>query len=257
VSDLLSGRGAAALADLARPGTLVVLDFDGTLAPIVARREDARLPAPTRRLLSRLALAYPVAILSGRAAEDVRARLDGVAVRWAVGSHGAEWPGEEARHRAWRTQVRRWRATLAGRLEGLPGVEIEEKPLSLAVHYRRAADRRAARAWVARAARGLRGAALIDGKLVLNLVPVGAGDKGTALQRLVEVAGAARVLFVGDDVTDEAAFAAALPVPAVMVRVGRHPTSRAGYWLRRQADVEVLLRRLLARRRHRPGRPGG
>lgn len=264
MSDLLSRRGAVTLAELARPGTLVVLDFDGTLAPIVADRERARLPARTRRRLASLAGAFPLAILSGRGAADVAARLDGVPVRWVVGSHGAEWPGEGARHPAWRRRARGWRAALARRLAGLEGVELEEKRHSLAVHWRRAPDRAAAAAAVGRAVGGLPGATCIPGKAVLNVVPAGAGDKGTALRRLVGEAGAARVLFVGDDVTDEAAFAAALPVPGVMVRVGRHPESRAAWWLRRQADVDRLLARLLSARAAAAGgaaasraRPGG
>jgi trehalose 6-phosphate phosphatase len=256
VSDLLSRRGAGPLLELARPGTLVVLDFDGTLAPIVADRDRARLPARTRRLLGRLARAYPVAILSGRAADDVAGRLGDAPVRWVVGSHGAEWPGEAGRHPAWRRQVRGWRQVLARRLAGLAGVEVEEKPHSLAVHWRGAADRAAAQVAVARAARGLAGAVRIPGKAVLNVVPAGAGDKGAALARLVAQAGAARVLFVGDDATDEAAFSATLPVPAVMVRVGRHPESRAAWWLPRQADVGRLLERLVAARRA-PGAGAG
>ena len=87
-------RGARCSAALARPGTLVVLDFDGTLAPIVEDRHAAGLGARTRRALLALARGGPVAVLSGRAAADVRARLRGVPLGWVIGSHGAEWPGE-------------------------------------------------------------------------------------------------------------------------------------------------------------------
>jgi trehalose 6-phosphate phosphatase len=234
--------------ELARPGTLVVLDFDGTLAPIVADRRRATLSARSRVLLTRLARLYPVAVLSGRAAQDVAERLGGAEVRWVVGSHGAEWLGERRDQPAWRGLVGSWRATLAGRLQGLPGVELEVKPHSLAVHYRHSADRRAASARIRRAVEDLPGVTLVPGKAVVNLVPEGAGDKGTALRRLVEVASAERVLFVGDDVTDEAAFGAALDVPAVTVRVGRDRATRASYWLTRRTDVDTLLERLCALR---------
>ncbi len=241
---ILSPAMRPVVRSLARPGTLVVLDFDGTLAPIVSDRRAARLSRTTRALLARLARLYPVAVLSGRAADDVRARLDGVPVRWVVGSHGAEWPGEERRHRAWRGQIGRWRARLSSRLAGVPGLELERTPLSLAVHYRHAADPRAALAAVQAATADLPACSLVLGKMVVNLVPEGAGDKGTALRRLVRLADAERVLFVGDDVTDEAAFGARLDVPAVMVRVGRSAGSKAGSWVRRRDEVDVLLDRL-------------
>jgi len=243
---------APVVESLGGAGTLVVLDFDGTLAPIVADRDAAALPRRARAVLTRLAQLYPVAILSGRAAHDVQARLGGAPVRWVVGSHGAEWPGEEQRHRAWRDLVEGWRAALSPRLAELEGVDLEVKPLSLAVHYRRARDERAAVSRLAQLLPELPGASVVLGKKVVNLVPRGSGDKGTALRRLVELAGAERVLFVGDDVTDEAAFGAPLDVPAVMVRVGRDPSSKAGAWLRRRSDVEVLLERLCALRA--PGR---
>ncbi len=251
----------SAVRSLARPGTLVVLDFDGTLAPIVGDPGAAALTRRSRAVLRRLARLYPVAVLSGRAAEDVRARLGGADVRWVVGSHGAEWPGEGREHRAWRSLVGTWRATLSGRLAGVEGVELEVKPLSLAVHFRHSPDPRGALELITGAVQDLPGAVVVAGKMVVNLVPAGAGDKGTALQRLVGLARAERVLFVGDDVTDEAAFGAALDIPAVMVRVGRDPATRAGAWLRRRADVDVLLERL-CRLREASGaaasrRPGG
>lgn len=244
MSRQLSPGRAAVVESLARPGTLVVLDFDGTLAPIVADREAAAVPARTRAALERTARLFPVAVLSGRAAADVRTRLGGVAPRWVIGSHGAEWPGEERSRLAARRLVEGWAAALPVTLAGVDGVELEVKPLALALHYRHSRRPRDAVARIDEAVRGLPGAAVVAGKKVVNVVPEGAGDKGTALRRLVTLAGARRVLFVGDDVTDEAAFAARLDVPAVMVRVGRDPASHAGWWLRRRAELNLLLERL-------------
>jgi len=244
MSDLLSPGMEPQVASLARAGTLVVLDFDGTLAPIVGDRNAAGLSRSTRAVLRRLAGLYPVAILSGRGTEDLKRRLDGIDVRWMIGSHGAEWPGEGREHRAWRVLVGRWRRTLEQRLAGVMGVELECKPLALAVHYRHSTDQGRAVALIHEAIQDLPGAAVVLGKMVVNLLPDGAGDKGAALQRLVSLAGAERVLFIGDDVTDEAAFGARLAIPAVMVRVGRNTGSLAGSWLRRRSDVDVLLDRL-------------
>ena len=72
---LLSARGEAALAALMRRRPLLAFDFDGTLAPIVARPEDARVPAAVAARLAVLALRLPVAIVTGRAIGDVRHRL--------------------------------------------------------------------------------------------------------------------------------------------------------------------------------------
>lgn len=261
--ELLSPDMAPVVESLAAEGTLIVLDFDGTLAPIIGDRHAAALPKRGRAVLARLARLYPVAVLSGRGAHDVQERLAGAPVKWVVGSHGAEWPGEEREHRAWRHLVGTWRAVLSPRLAAIGGVDLEVKPLSLAVHYRRARDERAAVTSIARAMADLVGVSVVLGKKVVNLVPEGAGDKGTALRRLAGLAGAKRVLFIGDDVTDEAAFGTDLDVPAVMVRVGRNPSSQAGAWLRRRSDVDVLLERLCAlrepeRRRaaHRPPSEG-
>jgi trehalose 6-phosphate phosphatase len=244
MNDLLSPVLAPVVRSLALPGTLVVLDFDGTLAPIVGDRRAARLSESASVALARLASRYPVAVLSGRTISDVRDRLAGVAVTWVVGSHGAEWPGEEGRHQGWLDLVAEWTLALTRRLSALEGVELEVKPLSLTVHYRHSPLPAEAEARIAEATADLAGAVVVLGKMVVNLLPGGSGDKGTALQRLVTLAGAQRVLFIGDDVTDEAAFGAALEIPSVMVRVGRHPGSLASAWLQHQGDVEVLLDRL-------------
>jgi trehalose 6-phosphate phosphatase len=244
MNDLLSPGMASEVETLARAGTLIVLDFDGTLAPIVGDRSAAGLSRRTRAVLRRLAGLYPVAILSGRGIEDVRRRLDGVEVRWVIGSHGAEWPGEAGEHRAWQVLVEGWRRALEKRLARVQGVELEYKPLSLTVHYRQSTDPARTVTRIQEAIQDLPGASVVLGKMVVNLLPEGAGDKGTALQRLVSLAGAERVLFIGDDVTDEAAFGARLEIPGVMVRVGRITGSLAGCWLRRRADVDLLLDRL-------------
>jgi trehalose 6-phosphate phosphatase len=243
--DLLSAAGAPVIAGLARPGTLLVFDFDGTLAPLVRARGKARLGDVTRRALARVAEAVPTAVLSGRAWPDLAAKVSGVPVRWAVGGHGAEWPGEPP-PRGYVRRVAGWRRRLDERLDGVRGVDIEDKEVSLSIHWRAARDGRAAGAAVARAAADLPGARLVGGKRVLNVVPAEAPDKGDALARLVAESGCERVLFVGDDVTDEAGFRARLPVPSVMVRVGRTKESAATWFVQRRGDVDRLLERLVA-----------
>lgn len=241
----------AALDPVLRPGTLVVLDFDGTLAPIQRQPAAARPSRRTLAAVARLARRFPVAILTGRAAADVLERLHGAPVRWVVGSHGAEWPGEARAHRAWRRRIASWAATLGPRLEALAGAELEVKPLALAVHYRRSARPAQAERVILAMARDLQGASITRGKRVVNLTPAGAGNKGTALRRLARESGASRVIFIGDDVTDEAAFAARLEVPLLGIRVGRSRTTAAHHCLPRRSAVDDLLERISAGRRAR------
>lgn len=241
---LLAASARGVLAELARPGTLVVLDFDGTIAPLVHDRTAARMSPRTRRLVAALAARRDVAVLSGRGLADLEAKLEGVPVRWLVGGHGAEWPGGRT-SRALVRKVAAWRRELEAGLAAVNGVDIEDKEVSLSIHWRGARDPGRVAAAVEQAAAGLRGARQVGGKRVLNVLPEDAPDKGDALARLVRESGCERVVFVGDDVTDEAAFRVRLPVPAVGVRVGRSRVSAAGWFVPRRADVDRLLARLV------------
>ena len=237
MKDVLGRRSRPLLRELAAHRTLLVLDFDGTLAPIVESRHRARLPAATVRLLRAVATAWPCAVISGRSRDDVAARLGGVRLLAVVGNHGAEdlpaLPGAAR----WRRQVRRWRLRLEAELAGVRGVDVEDKGLSLAVHVRGAAAERR----VAAALAGLEGARVVGGKRVRNAVVDGAPDKGDALVRLVRRGRYERVIFVGDDDTDEDVFRRASEVPLVGVAVGRRRHSAAAWYLRRQGDVARLL----------------
>ncbi len=85
--------GRAALAHVMGSARLLVFDFDGTLAPIVARPQHARVPLAVARRLARLAEPLPVAVVTGRAVDDVAGRL-GFAPQFLFDSHGAEDPSE-------------------------------------------------------------------------------------------------------------------------------------------------------------------
>jgi trehalose 6-phosphate phosphatase len=239
---ILGRSGRAALARCAASRALLAFDFDGTLAPIVDQPWRARMRRSTRALLARLARSYPCVIISGRARADVRRRVRGSGVRGVVGNHGLEpW----LRARRLRSQVRRWRPLLRGAQEAAAGVRIEDKGLSLALHYRRSRDKRRARAWIRRAVAALRAARVIDGKMVVNVLPGGAPGKGAALRRERTRLRCERALYVGDDVTDEDAFAALRPARLTAVRVGKRAGSAAAFYVRDQREVDALLRALL------------
>ena len=239
---LLADPQREALARFLRRGTLIALDYDGTLAPIAPRPQDARMPASTRARLARVARRYPVIVLTGRSRRDALRFLGGVPVLEVIGSHGLETPGSALTRVLARVEA--WRAQLAHRLRALAGVDIEDKRYSLAVHYRHAQDP-AAKELIGAAAGELEGARVVGGKEVVNVVPADAPDKGAALLAACRRLGCDRAVFVGDDVTDESAFAAAPPGQVFTIRVGEAPDSAAAYYLRSQDEVDVLLDLLL------------
>jgi trehalose 6-phosphate phosphatase len=243
-----------ALKRFARRGTLVALDYDGTLAPIAPRPQDARMPASTRALLARVAKRRPVIVLTGRSRRDALQLLDGVPVLEVIGSHGLETPGTAVTRVL--SRVGQWRAQLVQRLQALAGVSIEDKRYSLSVHYRHAPDP-AARELIGAAAGELEGARVFGGKKVVNVVPADAPDKGIALLAACQRLGCDQAIFVGDDDTDEAAFAAGRPGQVFTIRVGQNAASAATHYLRAQDEIDELLALLLdAEPAGRPAPPG-
>jgi trehalose 6-phosphate phosphatase len=247
VKHLLEREGRQALAALMRARPLLAFDFDGTLAPIVARPDDARVSAAVSQRLARLAQLCPVAIVTGRSVADVEPRL-GFVPHYIVGNHGAEDP-ERGEGGAEASAFDALRARIAAQADDLQraGIRIEDKQYSLALHYRLAKDRDQALARIEHLLAGLdRRLATFGGKCVVNVVVAGAPDKGDAVVALVERCGAGAALFVGDDVNDEAVFARAAP-NWLTVRIGRDdPTSRAAYFLDSHAEVATLLEAMLA-----------
>ncbi|MHB8868672.1 MAG: trehalose-phosphatase [Thermoleophilia bacterium] len=197
VAELVTARERAGL----------FFDVDGVLAPIVARPEQARVPASVRRALGDLVGRYRlVALVSGRALDDAARMvdLDGVVV---VGDHGRELrDGRGVTHRI----VSEERCVLEGVAAELiadetlarAGVRVELKPASIALHVRGASDEAAALA-AAAAAATVAGPELVlhRGRAVVDLKLPGV-DKGTAVTGLVEEYGLEAALYVGDDRTD-------------------------------------------------------
>jgi len=249
---VLGPDAAETLRRLARSATVIGLDFDGVLAPIVPDRDRARLSPETRRLLGAVARRYPCVVVSGRRLDDLQPRLAGIPLRAVRGNFGNE-PAPPGRRPP--VRIREWAETLRLRLALHDGVFVEDKGFSIAVHYREAASRARARTAIADIASGFRGARIIDGVVAVAILPVRAASKGTALQALRRALGCTRALYVGDDDTDEDAFTSASPRRLVSIRVGRTTSTQARFRLDAQADVVTLLRRLTALRPE-PPRPG-
>lgn len=228
------------------PTVLVCCDYDGTLAPIVADPEKA-FPLPAAAdALDRLGRCpgVLVAVVSGRAVRDLK-RLSKFDPDIAlVGSHGAEFeegvfPGMGEQERLLLRELRAGARRIAG---AVPGATVEEKPVSVAIHVRRASRADADRVMTQVAEQLLmqQGIFVTHGKEVVEIAVVHA-DKGEAVAELRTRCRADAVLFVGDDVTDERAFAK-LGSADVGIKVGPGET-RAEFRIGSPIDTLLVLAR--------------
>jgi trehalose 6-phosphate phosphatase len=236
---LFSTEGESALASVMQQHPLLAFDFDGTLAPIVEQPDQASVPEAVSHGLAELAQRLPVAIITGRSVADVRPRL-GFEPRYVIGNHGAEdlsvGPPSTASQAL---DALRHRIALPAQRHELSrcGVAVEDKQYSLALHYRLAPDKGAALLCIEELLQGIEPALKrFGGKCVVNVVAAGLPDKGDALASLVRRSGAG------------AAFMR--PEPHwLTVKIGREdPLSRAMFFLDSDAELAVMLQKMLAMR---------
>lgn len=211
------------------PDWALFLDFDGTLVEIEDHPDDVTLPAGMAPRLRRLQAAFDdaVAIVSGRALADIEALLHPLRLPLA-GLHGLERRDAHGRlHRDERDHERldAVRDAIAGFVAARPGLYAEDKGAALALHYRGAPEReQEVAAFLERQRRQLGdGFHIQAGKQVFELKPVGR-DKGRAVREFMEEPPfRGRIpVFVGDDRTDEDAFAAVNALGGFSIRVGEH-----------------------------------
>jgi len=242
-----------ALVQLARtPRLLVACDYDGTLAPIVEDPEKARPSPESVGALRSLAGLHETttAVISGRALRDLAALSRLPAEVHLVGSHGSEFDVGfvHALDAEAKDLRRRLESTLDTLVADAEGVHLEVKPASIAVHVRRAPSDVAER--VLNAVRTgpavWDGVQVTEGKAVIELAVVQT-DKGHALDVLRHQVGATAAVFLGDDVTDEKAFAR-LTGPDLGIHVGAGETL-AGHRIDSASDVATVLAVLLEERR--------
>jgi trehalose 6-phosphate phosphatase len=223
------------------------LDFDGTLARLRPRPEDVLpLDLPTRGLLQRLASRRRVVVyvISGRRFSDLKSLVQVPRIR-LLGLYGWEGRGVPPMGKE-RELVQRAKRLLAARLAEMTRIWLEDKNLGVAVHYRGAlpAEVRAARSVVRGVLQHFKPQLrLLEGKKVWELSPTAVGGKGFAVLRLLgKRHGPTLPIFVGDDATDESAFAA-LP-RAITVHVGSTRRTQARFCLRNPGEVFEFLQRL-------------
>lgn len=237
---------------------LLGLDFDGTLAPIVLRPEDAALLPDAGPVLRSLAQRTDtrIAILSGRALADIANRV-GLEGAFYAGNHGLEiaGPGVHRVHEradASRELMRELAATLEEDLAAIPGTQVENKGLTLSVHYRRATNEdaeRQTRETVERRCAPFAELRLTHGKKLVEIRPDVAWHKGEALRFLHDtIVGretVAPTVFIGDDRTDEDAFQLVGPRGYGIIVAEIVPEETAAHaYLRSPVEVVEFLRQL-------------
>ncbi len=240
---------APGVADPAR--VALFADFDGTIAHIRRRPADVA-PAPgMRHLLAEFVRHRALAgVISGRPLAFV-ARAVGVPGLWYAGEHGHFFlaPGSKKVlaqiSSAERARMKRVGAKLARALGGLPGVIVERKGASVAVHYRGApgSSLGLAKSGVDRMLEAEPDLRLISGRKIWELMAAGTVDKWSAVRFVLRHAPrrARTLVFLGDDVTDEAVFRR---MRGVSIFVGREAGATAArYWLRSPVEVRTFLKR--------------
>lgn len=243
---------------MVRERSVFFFDFDGTLAPITALPENARLSARLKELIQSLARKHTVIVVSGRALADIRERVGLDEIGYA-GNHGFEWQvrGRRGHVRlspstlrdldAVRRELRRIANTFSGAI-------FEDKAFTLSLHYRLvASDRASAMLELITERLGpliksgrIR---LTQGKKVLEVRPSVVWHKGDfarmMLRRFRERPHT--VVFCGDDTTDEDAFRS-LPRD-ITIKVGPNKETAAKYYLPRRTDVDRFLEAITLKQR--------
>lgn len=226
---------------------LLLLDFDGTLVGFKPRPEEVRLDNSTRRLLSRLARHPRISLvfISGRRRADLRRRVSVQGARY-WGLHGWEDVAGKRLSRQTRKAILRARKLLSMKVRGLRGVWIEDKQASFVLHFREASPRDARRARAAaQSALSSTGQPLrtLVGNKIQEFLPAELKGKGVAVKGIAAASPAGTLaVYVGDDTTDEAAFAALRR--GLTIHVGYNSHTRARYRVDDPSEVRIFLERL-------------
>ncbi len=232
---------------------ILLLDYDGTLTPIVDRPELAILEPSMRNCLSQLSRHYPLAVISGRELNDIQQKI-GLANLYYAGNHGLEIAGPMLKHieaSKFLTEIAQVYQQLLPQLKNIPGILIENKRFSLSVHYRLVADTdlNLILQTLNQVLADHPNLKRHDGKKVFEIRPQVNWNKGKAVHWLLTKLQLAQndslTIYIGDDTTDEDAFRAIKKEGlGILVTSHKQPTA-AHYCLRDTTEVKQFLEFLL------------
>jgi trehalose 6-phosphate phosphatase len=241
---------------------LLLSDYDGTLTPIVDKPELAALPQEMRKLLRKLAKSrrYTVGVISGRALADLKSKVDLDGIIYA-GNHGLEIEGFgssflEPIAEEMRPFLKMLNQALSATLRGIKGAFVEDKGLTLSVHYRSVghSDEMIVKDAFRKVTDPLHVTGRIkvtQGKKVYEIRPPVDWDKGKAIAwltakcREVRGRGGALPIYLGDDLTDEDGFKVIERNDGISIFVGEGGLqSAARYFLKSPEEVAQFLKML-------------
>lgn len=190
-------------------------DLDGTLAPIAPRPDAVAITPAIRQILSEIASHASVTILTGRSVSDAQ-QIIGLSNVTYAGNHGIEWFDKGVHYllpeaQTYEKQMKALYSVLQRDLVDLTGVAVEDKGVSVSVHYRLAPIPHQAREAVISAIAHVpesKGLKIREGKMIIEVRPPIDADKGTALTWMINNRKLRSALVLGDDLTDVDAFTA-------------------------------------------------
>lgn len=240
---------------------LICLDFDGTLAALASTPAKAKLEKSMKKVLMKISenKQYRLAILSGRSLTDIKVKVGIEGIIYS-GNHGYEIQGlgfdyQKSVPDSIRQAFVDVKLTLKSKLDEIPGTILEDKGISLGIHYRRVKlwDIYKLKRIVAKAIHDycIRGQIILRrGKKVLEVMPKINWDKGSALEWIMKKERISKAsqrivpVYIGDDKTDEDAFKKINIMGGLSVLVGKPKLTHAKYYVSDTEEVEKLLQRL-------------
>jgi trehalose 6-phosphate phosphatase len=245
---LLGAKGRKDFAAFVDCSTLYAFDLDGTLSAIAYDPQLIIVEETVRRSLLNLMKIARVAVVTGRSVSDARHHL-GIEPPYLVGNHGAEGlPGQGEEETSYKALSAAWgkQAAICFMRHTRRDIMIENKGASLSFHYRNAGNREEARMAILDCISELKPRPRhISGKYVENIIPAEAYDKGRAIKVLLQNSGCSKVLYAGDDETDEDVFSLS-DVQLFSVHIGTGSKTKAKYYLKKQEEISQLIQSVIA-----------
>ena len=240
-------------------GVLLMLDFDGTLSPIAPTPKKAVLPPAVKAELKKISSILPAIIISGRSLRDIKNKIKIKGLHYA-GNHGSEWQigGKKTNYFPGAKPARGIVKKIANKLEPLaqnyPGVLLENKNLSISIHYRKIDPLLISKfkkdvEKITKPLIKIYHLRILKGKKVTELRPYLNWNKGKFalfVRRLFEKKLKRKLLplYVGDDITDEDAFS--VLKKDITVRVGQIKNSQGRYYIKSPGQIKRFMRWLRA-----------